>query len=130
MRAASSTWALSTDTVTAGFRIYSGSKAQGIDAGADCGASRGADPKWVAQQKKRLGRKVRKLLVRHEKGEWTKHEGWPTDPENWKKIQAWIVRKKMKPAAATRAAFPGIGEGISRSLSAAEIHQLARLTTN
>jgi hypothetical protein len=39
------------------------------------------------------------------KGEWTKHEGWPVEPEDWKKILAWIVRKKMKPAEATRANF-------------------------
>jgi hypothetical protein len=40
------------------------------------------------------------------KGEWTAHHGWPASPEDWKKILAWIVRRKFAPAAATRATFP------------------------
>jgi hypothetical protein len=40
-----------------------------------------------------------------EKCKWSKHESWPTEPESWKKIQAWIVRKKMKPSEAIRAGF-------------------------
>jgi hypothetical protein len=40
-----------------------------------------------------------------EKGEWTKNLGWPATPEQWKKLRAWIVRRTMKPSAATRAAF-------------------------
>jgi hypothetical protein len=40
-----------------------------------------------------------------EKGEWTKHEDWPTDVANWKRILAWVVRKKMTPARATQAGF-------------------------
>jgi len=31
---------------------------------------------------------------------------WPTSPEDWKKILAWIVRRKFAPAAAARASFP------------------------
>jgi len=27
-------------------------------------------------------------------------------PENWKKIQGWIVRRKMTPGTATKSAFP------------------------
>ena len=41
-----------------------------------------------------------------EKGEWTKHEGWPVTAEEWKKLLAWIVRRKMTPAAATKVRFP------------------------
>ncbi len=40
------------------------------------------------------------------KGEWTKHDGWPTAMEDWKKILAWIVRRKFAPSASTRPSFP------------------------
>jgi hypothetical protein len=40
------------------------------------------------------------------KGEWTKHDGWPIAPEDWKKILAWIVRRKFKLSAAMNASFP------------------------
>jgi hypothetical protein len=52
-----------------------------------------------------LGRKYESYWYTTEKGEWTKHEGWPTAPDVWKRILAWIVRKKMKPAAATHTDF-------------------------
>jgi hypothetical protein len=40
-----------------------------------------------------------------EKGEWTKHDGWPAAADDWRKILAWIVRRKLTPAAAARAPF-------------------------
>jgi hypothetical protein len=39
------------------------------------------------------------------KGDWTEQKGWPAGPEDWKKLQAWIVRRKPKPADAMRATF-------------------------
>jgi len=98
---------LSAETVTAGFRIYSGAKRKESALATVAQPRVIASPKWVAQQQKRLGRKYESYWYTTEKGEWTKHEGWPTEPEEWKKILAWIVRKKMKPAAATKAAFRG-----------------------
>jgi uncharacterized protein (TIGR02453 family) len=98
---------LSRDTVTAGFRIYSGAKRRDSALATIAQRRVVANPRWVAQQKKRLGRKYESYWYTTEKGEWTKHEGWPTQSEDWKKILAWIVRKKMKPAAATRAEFRG-----------------------
>ena len=96
---------LSTETVTAGFRIYAGAKRKESTLALVAEPRVLANPKWVAQQKKRLGRKYESYWYMTEKGEWTKHEGWPMEQENWKKIQAWIVRKKMKPADALRAGF-------------------------
>ena len=98
---------LSTDTVTAGFRIYSGGKRKDSTLATIAEPHVIASPKWVSQQKKRLGRKYESYWYTTVKGEWTKHEGWPTEPEDWKKILAWIVRKKMKPVAALRPAFRG-----------------------
>ena len=97
---------LSADTVTAGFRIYSGGKRKGSVL-AEIGQVRvQAEPSWVAKQKKRLGRRYESYWYRTEKGEWTKHSGWPVAREDWDKILAWIVRRKLSPEAATRASFP------------------------
>jgi len=96
---------LSTETVTAGFRIYAGGKRKESTLALIAEPRVLANPKWVAQQKKRLGKKYDSYWYTTEKGEWTKHESWPTEPENWKKIQAWIVRKKMKPGDALRTSF-------------------------
>jgi len=96
---------LSTDTVTAGFRIYTGGKRRDSIL-ATIGEPRvQADPKWVAKQKKRLTRRYESYWYTMEKGEWTKHSGWPVAAEDWKRILAWIVRQKMTPAAATGNSF-------------------------
>ncbi len=96
---------ISADTVTAGFRIYSGSKRK-ESALAQIGETHAlAQPKWVAQQKKRLGRRYESYWYTMEKGEWTQQDGWPAASDDWKKIQAWIVRRKLKTADATRATF-------------------------
>jgi uncharacterized protein (TIGR02453 family) len=97
---------ISADTVTSGFRIYAGGKRRGSIL-AEIGEARvNANPGWVAKQKKRLGRRYESYWYTMEKGEWTKHSGWPSDPENWRKILAWIVRRKLSPATATRVPFP------------------------
>jgi len=96
---------LSTEAVTAGFRIYAGGKRKESTLALIAEPRVLANPRWISQQKKRLGRKYDSYWYTTEKGEWTKHEGWPTEPENWKKIQAWIVRRKMKPSEAMRASF-------------------------
>jgi uncharacterized protein (TIGR02453 family) len=96
---------LSTDTVTGGFRIYSGSKRKESALALIAQPRVAANPKWVAHQKRRLSRTYESYWYSTVKGEWTKHEGWPTVAEDWQKIQAWIVRKKMKPSAATRPGF-------------------------
>jgi uncharacterized protein (TIGR02453 family) len=96
---------LSSDTVTAGFRLYTGGKRKESTIALVAEPRVLANPKWVAQQKKRLGRKYDSYWYTTEKGEWTKHDGWPTESTEWKRIQAWIVRKKMKPSAATREPF-------------------------
>ena len=59
----------------------------------------------LSEQKKRLARRYDSYWYSTVKGEWTKREGWPTALEDWKKLQAWIVRKKMKPSAALASTF-------------------------
>src|SRR5260370_15707496 len=97
---------LSKDTVTAGFRIYSGGKRKESTLTLIAEPRPAADSSWAAKQKKRLGRRYESYWYTTIKGEWTSHLGWPTTAEDWKKIQAWIVRRKFAPAAATRASFP------------------------
>lgn len=96
---------VSTDTVTAGFRLYSGGKRKESALALIAEPRVLKNPKWATQQKKRLGRTYESYWYTTEKGEWTKHQGWPVEVEDWKRMLAWIVRKKMKPSAATRATF-------------------------
>jgi uncharacterized protein (TIGR02453 family) len=97
---------LTVNTVTVGFRIYSGGKRRDSTLAVVAEPRVEAEPKWVAKQKKRLGRRYESYWYTTVKGEWTKHDGWPTTPENWKKILAWIVRRKFAPSAAMNASFP------------------------
>src|SRR6201997_5519681 len=106
---------ISSDTVTAGFRIYAEPKRK-LSAIALVAEPRlRQNPKWLAQQKKRLSRKYDSYWYATVKGAWTKHNGWPTAAD-WPKLQAWIVRKKLSPAAATRGTFPTDAAKIFRDL--------------
>jgi uncharacterized protein (TIGR02453 family) len=92
---------LSKDVATAGFRVY-----LDRDSKAALGARIEKAPIFCAQQKRRIGRRFESYWYSMEKGEWTKHEGWPVAPEEWKKLLAWITRRKMTTAAAARPSFP------------------------
>jgi uncharacterized protein (TIGR02453 family) len=115
---------LATNMVTVGFRIYCGAKRKESLLALVAQPRVMVSPKWVAQQKKRLARKYESYWYTTVKGEWTKHESWPTDPEDWKKIQAWIVRKKMKPADATKGNFC---DGIRKAFR--ELYPLLKFTS-
>ncbi|MGC1620635.1 MAG: DUF2461 family protein [Candidatus Acidiferrum sp.] len=97
---------ISADAVTAGFRIYCGSKRKESALGKIAEPHALAQRNWAAQQKRRLGRRYESYWYTAEKGEWKQRDGWPTEAEDWKKLQGWIVRAKLKTAAATRATFP------------------------
>ncbi len=111
------------DAVTAGFRIYCGSKRKESALAQIAEPRLQANPRWLAQQEKRLDRRYESYWYGTEKGEWTKHAGWPPG-ENWKKVKAWIVRRKLSTAASTRAAF-------ARDLSKVfrELYPLVRFTS-
>ena len=97
---------ISTDVVTAGFRMYGGSKRKESPLALIADARIAKNPRWLAQQRKRLGRKYESYWYSMTRGKWTQRNGWPTN-EEWSKVQAWIVRRKFSPAAATRSGFPG-----------------------
>lgn len=95
----------SASEVTAGFRIYSASKRKESPLALIAEPRLVKNPRWLAQQKKRLSRKYESYWYRTERGEWTKHSGWPAG-EDWKKLKGWVVRRKLGSAAATRGGFP------------------------
>jgi hypothetical protein len=115
---------LTKDLVTVGFRLYAGSKRRESLLALVAEPRVVTDPGWVAQQKKRLGRRYDSYWYTTVKGEWTKNEGWPVDAEHWKKIQAWIVRKSMTPATAMRRSFAKQVMGVFR-----EVYPLLRFTS-
>jgi len=78
---------------------------------------------WLERQRRRLGRRYESYWYASERGEWTKHAGWPVEPEEWKKLKGWVVRRKMTPAAACRSAFPAEIERVFR-----EVFPLYRFT--
>jgi uncharacterized protein (TIGR02453 family) len=104
---------LSRDTVTAGFRIYSGGKRK------ESTLALIAEPRAAADSSC-----YESYWYSTTKGEYTSHEGWPTTPEDWKKIQAWIVRRKFAPSAATRTSFPREAAKVFR-----DVYPLLRFTS-
>lgn len=93
----------SPDIVTCGFRIYGHKRISPL---ARFGRTRGVEyAGWMERQRRKLARRYESYWYSTEKGEWTKHAGWPGKPEDWKKLQGWIVRKSFAPGVATRAAF-------------------------
>jgi uncharacterized protein (TIGR02453 family) len=97
---------ISAGTATAGYAIYAGPKRKESALAVIAEPRVYANPKWLAQQKKRLGRRYESYWYSTEKGEWVKHDGWPMKPGDWKRIQGWVIRRKFAPAAATRASYP------------------------
>jgi uncharacterized protein (TIGR02453 family) len=98
---------VSAKSVTAGFRIYAGSKYKESALAQIAHPRSLAEPGWPARQRKRLGRRYESYWYAVEKGEWTQQSGWPASADDWKKMRAWVVRRKLPVAAATRASFPG-----------------------
>lgn len=96
---------ISADAVTVGFRIYVGSTRKVSAIGVVADAAVKSRPNWLTHQKKKLGRKYESYWYSLEKKDWTQQKGWPSGPTDWEKVQGWVVRKKLKPADATRAAF-------------------------
>jgi len=96
---------VSAEVATAGFRIYGGSKRKQSVLALVAEPRIARNPRWLAQQKKRLGRKYESYWYSAIKGDWKKNSGWPRN-EDWPKLQAWVVRKKLSPATTTRQSYP------------------------
>jgi uncharacterized protein (TIGR02453 family) len=96
---------ISAEAVTAGFRAYSMGPAKKSPVRQMVLPRVAANPKWVAGQRKRMGRRYESYWYSTEKGEWTKHMGWPLGPAEWEKLQGWVVRRTFPQSAATRPRF-------------------------
>lgn len=96
---------ISADAVTAGFRAYSMGPLKKSPFRQIILPRVLANPNWIARRKKRLERRYESYWYSTEKGEWTKHKGWPVGPPEWAKLQGWIVRRKFPPSAAARPGF-------------------------
>jgi uncharacterized protein (TIGR02453 family) len=95
---------ISAETVTAGFRVYAEPKRKLSSIALIAEPRIAQNPKWLAQQKKRLGKKYDSYWYATVKGEWIQNDGWPAAAD-WPKLQAWIVRKKLSPSSATRSSY-------------------------
>lgn len=93
---------LTAEGATCGFRVYGRGRGSPL---VRFGRLRGRDhSQWIERQRKRLA-KYESYWHATEKGEWVKHPGWPAKPEEWKKIGAWIVRRRVSRAGAVRSGF-------------------------
>ena len=102
---------------------------QGVGAGASCRSARGGRARLACEAEKDGWRAAAKATgIRPKRATGRQRPGWPT-PAEWPKVRGWIVRCKMKPAAAMRAIISARrGEDFSRFVSAAEIYVLERLS--
>ncbi len=96
---------ISGETVTAGFRTYAMGSAKNSRLTQVVQPRVASHAQWLVRQKKRLGRRYESYWYSTEKGEWTKHAGWPLESTEWKKLKGWVVRRKFPPTAATRPTF-------------------------
>lgn len=96
---------VSAESITAGFRTYSGGSAKSSPLLQRVRPRIAQNPQWFARQKKRLARGYESYWYTTEKGEWTKHNGWPVEAADWKKLQGWVVRRKFPPRTVSRPAF-------------------------
>ena len=114
---------VSAESVTCGFRVYSEGRNSRL---VEIGRVRGREhPEWIERQQRRLGKKYESYWYATEKGDWAQRKTWPTKPQDWKKLQAWIVRKRLAPIAALRRGFEGEVARIFR-----EVYPLSLFTTS
>jgi uncharacterized protein (TIGR02453 family) len=106
---------IAADAATAGFRIYAVPKRKLSPIALVAEPKLATNPLVLSQFKRRLGKKYDSYWYSTVKGEWTKNHGWPT-LEDWLKLQAWIVRKKLRKSDATRASLPADAAKIFRDV--------------
>jgi uncharacterized protein (TIGR02453 family) len=102
----------SRDQVTAGFRVYFDRDTKAAALAKQLPQA----PQWCARQKRRLAGQFESYWYSMQKGEWTKNEGWPITPEEWKKLKAWVVRRKLSTRATATPTFPKEAAAIFRQV--------------
>ncbi len=121
---------LSADAVTAGFSIYDGGRESPMNtifrpkvlepgrSRRAFTASRGRAELPALIRKAGAGRRYESYWYNMEKGEWTKHQGLPAKPGDWKRMKGWVVRKRFAPSSRELSAgrFPVAVKKIFREL--------------
>lgn len=114
---------ISAEMVTCGFRAYRESKTSSL---ATLARERGErHPEYIEMLRRKLGRRFDSYWYKTEKGNWTKRSGWPLEPEDWKRLRGWVVRRKLPRTAAARPAFAGEVAAIFR-----QVYPLYSFTTS
>lgn len=94
---------ISAETVTCGFRAYRESKTSPF---ATLARERGQQyPEYIEKLQRKLGSRFESYWYKSEKGNWTKRSGWLLEPEDWKRLRGWVVRRKLPRNAAVGPAF-------------------------
>lgn len=91
------------EAVTAGVRLYGSKRLSRLRTMIAPRAAQHAA--WLNHEARRLGRRYESYWHTTEHGEWVKYAGWPAGEKDWKRVQAWIVRRKLSHAAAVRPGF-------------------------
>lgn len=94
---------ISAEGVTVGFRIYHEGRESTM--ACICSPRALANLDWLARRHKKFARAFESYWYSSEKGNWTKHSGWPGDAKEWTRAKGWIVRRKLSAAAAAKPAF-------------------------
>lgn len=102
------------EIVTAGFRLYHSGRRSPT---AQLVLPRVEEHRdWLERQRRRLARRFESYWYAVERGQWTRHNGWPLEPAEWKKLKGWVVRRRMSPASARLATFPAEMERVFRGV--------------
>lgn len=112
---------LSADGVTAGFATYDGGRESPMNTifrPRVLNSEEGRTELLALIRRAGAGRRYESYWYGLEKGEWTKHDGVPSDPSDWKRVKGWVVRKKFAPSSREISArrFPAVVKKIFREL--------------
>lgn len=91
------------EAVTAGMRIYGGKRLSRLRTVIAPRAIEHAA--WLKRQAGRLGRRYESYWHTTQHGDWVQRPGWPAGEKEWKRVQAWIVRRVLSHSAAMRPGF-------------------------
>ena len=121
---------LAAEAVTVGFAMYDGGRESPMNTifrpkvlepgrlRRALTASRGGAELLALIRKAGGGRRYESYWYSLEKREWTKHQGFPAGPGDWKRMKGWVVRKRFAPSSRELAAgrFPAAVKKIFREL--------------
>jgi len=90
---------------TMGFRIYGGARDSTLRrVGRLRAPQNGA---WLARESRRLARRYDSYWYATERGQWTKHSGFPRRPEDWHSLRGLVVRRRVARSDAVKPGFLG-----------------------